>query len=109
VPDVERPHRSGAGYAAHSLRPLFDAGAWATVNSDAPTFFGATLLDEIALCVSELGFSTCELAVMAECAAAAAFLDIPASDRKAETSSTALATAWAFCLAKEIGEVDLAA
>lgn len=37
-----------------------------------------------------------------------AFVDIPSTDAVAEASSTLLATAWAFCLAKELGEVDLA-
>ena len=70
-----------AGYAAHPLRRLFAAGARVTVNSDDPTFFGSTLLDELTLCVTELGFSLRELSVMAEHAAAAAFLDGAAHER----------------------------
>ena len=37
-----------------------------------------------------------------------AHVEIASSDTEAEASSTLLATAWAFCLAKELGLVDLA-
>jgi adenosine deaminase len=68
--------RTGAvpSYAAHPLRRLYDAGVCVTVNSDDPTFFGASVLDELRLCLTTLGFAPRELAVLAEHAAAAAFL-----------------------------------
>lgn len=37
-----------------------------------------------------------------------AFVEIASADREAEVASTPLATAWAFCLAKELGHVALA-
>jgi len=37
-----------------------------------------------------------------------AWVEIPPRETKGELSSTPLATAWAFCLAKELGETDLA-
>jgi adenosine deaminase len=67
-----------AGYAAHPLRRLLEAGVRATVNSDDPTFFGASLLDELGTCLTELGLVPGQLATMAEHAAGAAFLPEPA-------------------------------
>jgi adenosine deaminase len=69
-----------AGYAAHPLRRLFEAGVRVTVNSDDPTFFGATLLDELELCVNTLGFKPAQLGTMSEHAARAAFLPPAARD-----------------------------
>jgi hypothetical protein len=37
-----------------------------------------------------------------------AWIEIPQRETKGELSSTALATGWAFCLAKELGETELA-
>jgi adenosine deaminase len=51
-----------------------------TVNSDDPTFFGASVLDEYQLCLTTLGFTPGELAVLAEHAARAAFLDAAPRD-----------------------------
>jgi adenosine deaminase len=65
-------------YAAHPLRRLLEAGVRATVNSDDPTFFGASLLDELGTCLTELGLVPGQLATMAEHAAGAAFLPEPA-------------------------------
>jgi adenosine deaminase len=69
--------RTGAvpSLAAHPLRRLYDAGVRVTVNSDDPTFFGASLLDEYELCRTAFGFTPRELGVLAEHAASAAFLD----------------------------------
>ena len=69
--------RTGAvpSLAEHPLRRLFDAGVRVTVNSDDPTFFGASVLDEYELCLTAFGFTPRELAVLAEHAAGAAFLD----------------------------------
>ena len=69
------------GYAAHPLRRLLEAGVRTTVNSDDPTFFGASLLDELGTCLTDLGLVPGQLATMAEHAAAAAFL--PAAARAA--------------------------
>ena len=68
--------RTGAvpSLAQHPIRRLFDSGVRVTVNSDDPTFFGASLLDEYQLCLTTLGFTPPELAVLAEHAAGAAFL-----------------------------------
>ena len=75
--------RTGAvpSLAQHPLRRLYDAGVRVTVNSDDPTFFGASVVDELVLCVSTLGFAPRELAVLAGHAAAAAFLPEPARAR----------------------------
>jgi adenosine deaminase len=62
------------GYAAHPLRRLFDAGVRVTVNSDDPTFFGVTLVDELEICLTRLGFGPADVASMAVHAAEAAFL-----------------------------------
>ena len=64
--------RTGAvpGLAQHPLRRLYDAGVRVTVNSDDPTFFGASVLDELELCLTTLGFAPRDLAVLAEHAAA---------------------------------------
>ncbi len=69
--------RTGAvpSLAEHPLRRLFDAGVRVTVNSDDPTFFGASVLDEYELCHTAFGFTPRELGVLAEHAAGAAFLD----------------------------------
>lgn len=77
-----------ASYAAHPLRRLFETGVRVTVNSDDPTFFGATLLDELELCVTTLGFEPAELGTMAEHAARAAFLPAEARDRLVERVRT---------------------
>jgi adenosine deaminase len=45
-----------------------------TVNSDDPTFFGASILDEYRLCLTTFGFTPRDLAVLAEHAAGGAFL-----------------------------------
>jgi adenosine deaminase len=63
-----------AGYAVHPLRRLFEAGVRVTVNSDDPTFFGTTLVDELEICLTRLSFAPAEVAIMTEQAAAAAFL-----------------------------------
>jgi adenosine deaminase len=70
-----------ASYAAHPLRRLFEAGVPVTVNSDDPTFFGASLLDELELCLTTLGFEPAGLATMAGHAASAAFLSAEDRDR----------------------------
>ena len=74
--------RTGAvpSLAQHPLRRLYDAGVRVTVNSDDPTFFGASVLDEYQLCLTTLGFTPAELAVLAEHAAGAAFLDAAPRD-----------------------------
>jgi adenosine deaminase len=55
-----------------------------TVNSDDPTFFGASLTDELWLCMTAFGFTPRELAGLAERAAQATFLDGAARARLAE-------------------------
>jgi adenosine deaminase len=74
--------RTGAvpALAQHPLRRLYEAGVRVTVNSDDPTFFGASVLDELELCLTTLGFAPRELGVLAEHAASAAFLDAPARE-----------------------------
>ena len=52
-----------------------------TVNSDDPTFFGASVSDELELCLTAFGFTPRELAGMAEHAAQATFLDGPEQAR----------------------------
>ena len=70
-----------ASLAGHPLRRLYDAGVRVTINSDDPTFFGATILDEYELCQTVFGFTPRELAALAEHAASAAFLDTSARAR----------------------------
>jgi adenosine deaminase len=65
----------------HPIRRLYDAGVHVTVNSDDPTFFGASVLDELRLCVTTLGFAPADLAVLTEHAARAAFLEDAARER----------------------------
>jgi adenosine deaminase len=69
--------RTGAvqSLAEHPLRRLYDAGVRVTVNSDDPTFFGASVLDEYVLCRTAFGFTPRELGILAAHAASAAFLD----------------------------------
>src|SRR5262249_29896709 len=76
VPLATSNGRTGAvpNLAAHPLRRLYDAGVRVTVNSDDPTFFGASILDEYELCHTAFGFTLRELAVLAGHAASAAFL-----------------------------------
>ena len=83
--------RTGAvpGLAQHPLRRLYEAGVRVTVNSDDPTFFGASVLDELELCLTTLGFAPRDLAVLAEHAAAAAFLDDAAREHSARASGRA--------------------
>jgi adenosine deaminase len=71
------PDRTGvvAGYADHPLPRLLAPGVRVTVNSDDPTFFGASLLDESPRCVETFGLSLARLAINA---AEAAFLALPA-------------------------------
>jgi adenosine deaminase len=78
--------RTGAvpSLAQHPLRRLHDAGVRVTVNSDDPTFFGASLTDELSLCMTAFGFTPRELAGLAEHAAQATFLDGGARARLAE-------------------------
>jgi len=71
-------------YAAHPLPRLVAAGVRATVNSDDPTFFGASLLDEYALCLTRLGLTPRTLARLAVNAAEAAFLPEPSRGRLVE-------------------------
>lgn len=73
-----------AGYAHHPLPRLVAAGVRVTVNSDDPTFFGASLLDDYRLCVETFGLSLASLARLAINAAGAAFLAPPARAGLAE-------------------------
>jgi adenosine deaminase len=68
--------RTGAvpSLAQHPLRRLYEAGVPVTVNSDDPPFFGVSILDEYQRCLTTLGFTPGELAVLAGHAADAAFL-----------------------------------
>ena len=67
--------------ALHPLRRLYDAGVRVTVNSDDPTFFGASVLDELELCLTTLGFAPGERAVLTTYAADGAFLEGAARER----------------------------
>ena len=82
------------GLAQHPLRRLYEAGVRVTVNSDDPTFFGASVLDELELCLTTLGFAPRDLAVLAEHAAAAAFLD----DAAREHLRARVRSGWTTCL-----------
>jgi adenosine deaminase len=55
-----------------------------TVNSDDPTFFGASLTDELWLCMTAFDFTPRELAGLAADAAQATFLDGAARARLTE-------------------------
>jgi len=73
-----------AGYAHHPLPRLVAAGVRVIVNSDDPTFFGASLLEDYRLCVETFGLSLASLARLAINAAGAAFLAPPARAGLAE-------------------------
>ena len=94
--------RTGAvpSLAEHPLRRLYDAGVRVTINSDDPTFFGATLLDEYELCRTAFGFTLRELATLAAHAASAAFLDAVARARL----EARVRAGWAELAAAENGE-----
>jgi adenosine deaminase len=68
--------RTGAvrSIAAHPLRRLFDAGIRVTVNTDDPTFFSTTLIDEYRLAASAFRFNADELATLALNGVRATFL-----------------------------------
>ncbi len=59
---------------AHPLRKLFDAGVPITINSDDPTFFNTTLVDEYRLVARLFGFGADDLTTLALNSARAAFL-----------------------------------
>ena len=81
-----------AGYAHHPLPRLVAAGVRVIVNSDDPTFFGASLLDDYRLCVETFGLSLASLARLAINAAGAAFLAPPARAGLAERGARARAS-----------------
>lgn len=63
--------------AAHPLRRLYDAGVLVTLNTDDPTFFRTTLIDEYRLAVREFGFGADALAELALNGVRASFLPAP--------------------------------
>jgi len=54
-----------AGWEAHPIGRLLDAGIRCTVSTDDPLIFGNTLFDEYALLASSLGFDRYRLAEVA--------------------------------------------
>jgi adenosine deaminase len=72
---------AAASWAEHPLRQLYDAGVTVTLNTDDPTFFGTTLIEEYRRAATHMGFGADELAALVRNAARAAFL--PAAERAA--------------------------
>ncbi len=63
-----------AGWAEHPLRRLYDAGIRVTINSDDPTFFCTTLIEEYRKVVMHFGFTVDDLCMLVLNAAHASFL-----------------------------------
>ncbi|MGO9936357.1 MAG: adenosine deaminase [Terracidiphilus sp.] len=61
-------------FAAHPLRPYFDAGLLVTINSDDPAFFGSDVASEFLLAHIEHGFSQNEIRQLATNSILASFL-----------------------------------
>ncbi len=70
-----------ASFAAHPLRPYFDAGLLVTLNSDDPAFFGSDIANEYLLAHTEQGFTREELRQLAANSIRASFL--PESEKAA--------------------------
>ena len=68
-----------SGLEAHPLRQLWEAGVQVTINSDNPSMFHTTLLDEYRLAVTHFGFTPAELAQMSLTAVHASLL--PSQER----------------------------
>lgn len=72
---------AAASWEAHPLRRLYDAGVTVTLNSDDPTFFHTTLIDEYRKSVEHFGFTADELVALVRNGVRAAFL--PDGDKAA--------------------------
>lgn len=75
--------RTGASpsLAQHPLRRLYEAGVRISINSDDPTFFQTTLIDEFRLAVGYFGFSVDEICALMLDSVQASFL--PADEQQA--------------------------
>jgi adenosine deaminase len=69
-----------AGYEAHPLRALHDAGVRVTIGSDDPPYFGCTIGGEYAVAHARFGFSEEELAEVTRAAVEASFAEDAAKD-----------------------------
>lgn len=76
--------------ADHPVRKLYDKGVFITINTDDPTFFGASLIDEYWNIYSELHFSLDEIKQIILNGFNAAFI----SDNQKKTYCTAATKAW---------------
>jgi len=61
-------------WEAHPLRQLFDAGVPVTLNTDDPTFFHTTLIDEYRIAVRQFGFDVDDLCTLVLNGVRASFL-----------------------------------
>src|SRR4051794_25997699 len=64
-----------AGYEAHPLRELYEAGVKLTLGSDDPPYFGASIGGEYAVARERLGFGEGELRTITRTAVEASFAD----------------------------------
>lgn len=70
-----------ASWQEHPLRRLYDAGVMVTINTDDPTFFHTTLIDEYRKIVTYFGFNADELVDLVRNSVHASFL--PAEEKAA--------------------------
>jgi adenosine deaminase len=61
-------------WEAHPLRQLYDAGVLVTLNTDDPTFFHTTLIDEYRIAVRQFGFDVDDLCTLVLNGVRASFL-----------------------------------
>ncbi|MCG8349928.1 MAG: adenosine deaminase [Chloroflexales bacterium] len=65
-----------ASWQEHPLRRLYDAGVKVTINTDDPTFFHTTLIDEYRKIVTYFGFNADELVTLVRNSVDASFLPV---------------------------------
>lgn len=75
----------------HPVRPLYDQGVLVVVNTDDPTFFNSTIIDEFWLLHSRLKFTMAEIKKLVLNGFEASFL----SEEEKKTYFAAVETAWA--------------
>lgn len=89
-------------YAEHPLKRLFDAGVLVTVNTDDPTFFKASLLDEYWNAYHHFGFTLPQIKTLIKNAFTAAFL----SQAEKQQYYTQVDEAWASWFATHPGRTE---
>ncbi len=72
---------AAASWEAHPMRRLYEAGVTLTLNSDDPTFFHTTLIDEYRQAVIHFGFGADEITTLVLNGVRAAFLPAPQKEQ----------------------------